>query len=65
MCNDAPPMDHVSPELAPDCRATPLSVLLDDRNEAGTHFTILGPAAAIVRLRERLVAPQTGDSSDD
>lgn len=38
VCNDAPPMDHVSPELAPDCRATPLSALLDDRNEAGAHF---------------------------
>lgn len=31
-------MEHRSPELAPDCRATPIDALLDDRNEAGTHF---------------------------
>ncbi|MGI9117579.1 MAG: molybdopterin-dependent oxidoreductase [Gaiellales bacterium] len=31
-------MDHRSSELAPDCRATPIEALLDDRNEPGTHF---------------------------
>ncbi|MGI9187182.1 MAG: molybdopterin-dependent oxidoreductase [Gaiellales bacterium] len=31
-------MDHVSPELAPDCRATPTSRLLAERNEPGEHF---------------------------
>ena len=38
MCNDAHSMDHVSPELAPDCRATPVGRLLAERNEAGEHF---------------------------
>lgn len=38
MCNDSHQMDHVSPELSADCRATPVSRLLADRNEAGEHF---------------------------
>jgi len=38
VCNDARQMDHVSPELSQDCRATPLSRLLADRNEPGEHF---------------------------
>ena len=31
-------MEHASPELSADCRATPLPALLDDRNEPGDHF---------------------------
>ena len=31
-------MEHASPELAPDCRPTPLPALLGDRVEAGAHF---------------------------
>ncbi len=31
-------MDHRSPEVGADCRATPIAALLDDRNDAGTHF---------------------------
>ena len=31
-------MDHVSPELARDCRATPVGRLLAERNEAGEHY---------------------------
>ena len=31
-------MDHVSPELDADCRATPVGRLLAERNEAGEHF---------------------------
>lgn len=33
-----PTMDHVSPELSADCRATPISRLLAERNEPGEHF---------------------------
>lgn len=32
-------MDHVAPELSPDCRPTPLTALLDDTVAAGAHFT--------------------------
>ncbi len=31
--------EHISPELRPDCRATPLSALLGDTVTAGAHFT--------------------------
>ena len=38
MCNDAGAMEHVSPELSADCRATPIARLLAERNEPGEHF---------------------------
>lgn len=38
MCNDSQSMQHLSPELAADCRATPIEALLKDRTEAGEHF---------------------------
>lgn len=31
-------MEHASPELDADCRATPLAALLDDRHDPGVHF---------------------------
>jgi len=38
VCNDAGAMEHVSPELSADCRATPIARLLAERNEPGEHF---------------------------